>query len=268
MRAQTARRSAVRDVVALLGRHGATLWRHGEGKAAWDGEAADRAAGGFGWPACRGRLVEISSENEASAALNVAMQLVREAQQAGESVAWVATGASIFFPPDALEAGIDLAALVVVRAFEREAMRWGDRIHTGVQAAEILLDSGGFGLVVLDLAGGGCRSLAPAAQARLAVPAKRRQAALLALTNKPADAPSIGARVGLRWHAHCLPPPSEDEEVAHERGKREGRSERTERSDERLLCARWCVGVETLRDKRGGVERRTRVRARLPLGLC
>src|SRR4051812_44870189 len=88
-----------------------------------------------------GRLVEVSA-SRASAALTISFGLVREAQERGEAVGWVTSTESFFYPPDAAQGGTDLAALVVIRLPNPASIP---------RAAEKLLRSGGFGLVVLDL---------------------------------------------------------------------------------------------------------------------
>ncbi|MCA1481730.1 hypothetical protein, partial [Bradyrhizobium sp. NBAIM08] len=91
----------------------------------------------FGPEECAGRLVEISG----NAALTVAVGLLRKAQEGGEPAAWVTRPDTCFFPPDVCESGVDLNGLAVVRVDARRAPR----------AAERLLRSGAFAIVVLDL---------------------------------------------------------------------------------------------------------------------
>ncbi|MCU0662297.1 MAG: DNA recombination/repair protein RecA [Myxococcota bacterium] len=87
-----------------------------------------------------GRLVEVVA-SASSAALTVALGLLREAQEQGETAAWVTTDEALFFPPDAAAGGIDLERLPVVSAPRRQVPRAVDR----------LARSGAFGLVVVDL---------------------------------------------------------------------------------------------------------------------
>ncbi|MCI0650824.1 MAG: DNA recombination/repair protein RecA [Planctomycetes bacterium] len=169
-----------------------------------------------------GRLVELAGEG-ASAALTLAMRLVREAQEQGEPVAWVTSDESSFYPPDAAESGVDLAALAVVRiraaapagipsaasAAPAAAPRFFGASRTTATAAaaarnaslaaERLLRSGAFGLVVLDL--GGDADLALSIQSRLAGLAQRHHAALVCLTEKSEGASSLGSLVSLRAQA-------------------------------------------------------------------
>ena len=65
-----------------------------------------------------------------------------EAQVASEPVAWIMLDTSSFYPPDVADAGIDLSALVVIR------------VQDGIgaaRAAQRILRSGAFGLVIIDL---------------------------------------------------------------------------------------------------------------------
>jgi recombination protein RecA len=100
----------------------------------------ERARGGFELAALAGRLCSLGGR----AALTLAFHVVLEAQRAGEPAAWVQRAAG-FFPPDAAEGGVDLDALVVVRAPDTKAM---------VRAADQLARSGAFGLLVIDLGDG------------------------------------------------------------------------------------------------------------------
>lgn len=155
----------------------------------------------WGLKAATGHLVELSGGAD-GATLSAATALLREAQQRGEPVAWVNTRTATFFPPDLAEAGVALAALPVVRV---------TRAGQAARAAEMLLGSGGFSLVVLDLAPG--MQLSPAALARLDALTRRQRAALLILTAKSRLEASLGCQVSLRAdtqrtrggfdHFHC-----------------------------------------------------------------
>ena len=69
----------------------------------------------WGLAAMRGRLVELSARG-ATATLTTAIEIVVEAQAAAEPVCWITLGVTTFYPPDAADGGVDLSALVVVRA--------------------------------------------------------------------------------------------------------------------------------------------------------
>jgi recombination protein RecA len=142
-----------------------------------------------------GRLVELSGD-AASCVLTLAMGLVLDAQAAREPVAWVGSDENSFYPPDAAESGVDLAALVVVRLTLAEPNR---RPAALAIAAERLLRSGAFGLIVIDL--GKAPVLAQPLQSRLLGLAQRHQTALLCLTEKSEESGSLGSLVSLRAHA-------------------------------------------------------------------
>lgn len=127
-----------------------------------------------------GRLVEVAGAED-TAALTMAAGLVLDAQRSGEQTAWVGPSESLFFPPDVIESGIDLDSLVVVRVPETVA---------GARAADKLIRSGSFGVVVVD-AGPDPRIPTPLL-ARLASLAQRHHTALVFLTQNGA-APPTGA---------------------------------------------------------------------------
>ncbi|MEW6487494.1 MAG: recombinase A [Thermodesulfobacteriota bacterium] len=138
-----------------------------------------------------GRLVEVSGAGP-SAALTLAFGVVLDAQRRGEPAAWIAGTESAFFPPDAAEGGVDLACLPVVRV--PDAGR-------ALRAADHLVRSGAFSLVVLDLGGGEGVRLPLPALTRLGGLAARHGTALLFLTRKGRGEPSLGSLVSLRAEA-------------------------------------------------------------------
>ena len=133
-----------------------------------------------------GRMVELSSD-AASATLTAATSLVLQCQRRGEPAAWILGGGSSFYPPDVAATGVDLAALVVVRA--------GSAIRAA-RAADHLLRSGGFALVILDLVEDS--DMRMSVQSRLSGLANAHRSAVVCLTHKRMDAPSIGSLVSLR----------------------------------------------------------------------
>ena len=139
-------------------------------------------------PALTGRLVELSAE-PSGAPLTFAFRLVLDAQRRGEPAAWIAPRARAFFPPDVAAAGVDLAALPVV---------WAAHALEAARAADLLIRSGGFGLVVLDL--GPCTELPLHAVTRLSGLALRHATAVVVLTEKKEERPSLGSLVSLRVH--------------------------------------------------------------------
>jgi recombination protein RecA len=157
----------------------------------------------WGLDAMRGRVVELSARG-AAATLTTAVELVLEAQIAAEPVAWVTLANATFYPPDVAESGVDLAALAVVRVSDTT---------TAARAAEQLLRSGAFGLVVLDFGGGGEVEVPMAHLGRLVTLAQAHDAAVVCITKKANDTPSLGSLVSLRAEALRLCDGKHDYEV-------------------------------------------------------
>jgi recombination protein RecA len=158
--------------------------------------------------------VEISGAGAAAAAaLTLAFGLVLEAQRQGEPVAWIALEERGFYPPDAAEGGVDLDALVIVRVANAKAVG---------RAADQLVRSGAFGLIVLDLGAGA--DVPTPLQTRLVGLAQKHQTALLCLTEKGGELPSLGSLVSLRVQAQR----------------------------ERVCDDRFSCGLAVLKDKRRG----------------
>ncbi|HEU0032079.1 MAG TPA: recombinase A [Kofleriaceae bacterium] len=180
--------------------------------------------------ALRGRFVELSARG-ASATLTAAIGLVAEAQAESEPVAWIMSAAQgTFYPPDAADSGIDLAALVVVRVPD---------LATAPRAAERLLRSGAFGLVVMDFGGIANVEIPMAHQGRLVTLAQAHDAAVVCITEKADDTGSLGSLVSLRAEA-----------------RRAG-----------VLGARdFEVSVRVLKDKRRGPGWSRTIKARGPAG--
>ncbi len=133
-----------------------------------------------------GRLTELSGQGNL-ANLTLACDLVLDAQREGETAAWITGKESSFYPPDAAQRGIDLSALAVVRCPDRrDCARVADR----------LARSGAFGLLIIDLGAKG--DLSPPLQSHLAGLARTHHMAVVFLTEKADDAPSLGSLVSLR----------------------------------------------------------------------
>jgi recombination protein RecA len=145
----------------------------------------------WGLSALRGRLVELSARG-ATATLTAAIEIVAEAQEQSEPVAWLTLTNGTFYPPDVADSGVDLAALVVIRAPDATAV---------ARAAERILRSGAFGLVILDLGGGANADLSMQIQGRLVTLAQTHDAAVVCLTEKSDDTASLGSLVSLRAEA-------------------------------------------------------------------
>mgnify|MGYP001128198060 FL=1 len=139
-----------------------------------------------------GRPAGISAA-PAGASPTAVVRLVPEAQRAGEPAAWIGRRGFPFFPPDVAEAGVDLAALPVV---------WAPDARAAAGAADLLVRSGGFGFVAVDL--GPDARLPLAAAARLAALARQHGTALVLITEKEPSRPSLGPLVSLRAHAGRL----------------------------------------------------------------
>lgn len=136
-----------------------------------------------------GRLIEISGVG-AAASLTSAVGLVLDAQRQSEPAAWITLPDTLFYPPDVADSGVDLDALVVVRV---------PRALDAARAAERLVRSGAFGLVVLDL--GKDARIPTGLQGRLVSLAKRHDTAIVCLTAKGTDSASLGSMVSLRAEA-------------------------------------------------------------------
>jgi hypothetical protein len=141
-----------------------------------------------------GRIVECSGSPEGgSARTSTAVRLLRHVQAQGDTAAWIQRAGGPLFPPDLHEAGIDLEALVVVHIATVPA-------RAGMcKAAELLLRSGAFGLVVLDLEDDATGTPAISAWlGRMLGLARQHDARVVLLTEKPAHADSLGTLVGMR----------------------------------------------------------------------
>lgn len=133
-----------------------------------------------------GRVAELCG-GRASAAYTFAVSLLLDAQQQGEPAAWITTRDSAFYPPDVAANGVDLAALVVVRAPGAEHVP---------RAADQLGRSGAFGLLILDL-GAGARVPTPLLSRLLGL-AQKHDMAVVCLTEKASDQPSLDSLISLR----------------------------------------------------------------------
>jgi recombination protein RecA len=188
--------------------------------------------------ALAGRLVELSGSADA-ASLTAAFGLVLDAQLSGDRAAWVSLAGTSFFPPDVLDGGIDLNALPVVRVPDARAAG---------RAADHLVRSGGFGLVVIDLVVGAKGDVTSHARAaaipiplltRLLGLARAHEAAVVILTKKSHDAPSLNSLISLRAET--------------------GRSS--------SAAGRYTVSIHVLKDKRGGPGRTHSEACRGPAGM-
>lgn len=183
------------------------------------------------WDLTRSRLTEVSGKG-GGAVLTFAFSLLREAQGRSESVLWLSSPLKPFYPPDAAANGVDLSRLPVL---------FLSRAEEAYLASAKLLGSGGFGLMVWDLASWKKRSqqVSLAYLGRLNAMARHHRTAVLILTDKEKESPSLGCLVGLRLQAEA--------QVGHPE----------------------LLEVEVVRDKRGsaGGHKRWGWRCQLPDGL-
>lgn len=135
------------------------------------------------WGLLKGRLTELSGDS----ALSMAVHFVKEAQTHGEPVAFVTDLEHVFFPPDLVQNGVDINALVVALLPDANAK---------ARAADQLARSGAFGLIVIDLAHQ--PRVPPALMSRLLGLAQKHDTAILFLS---APQTSLGALVSLRAEA-------------------------------------------------------------------
>ena len=162
-----------------------------------------------------GRVCELCGEarvaqgdSGSTAQLSAAVRLLAEAHAAGDPAAWICCGSQLFFPPDLETNGVDLQALSIVRV---------DDSLSAVSAAEQLLRSGCFAVIVVDLTGLSTRKpITDALIGRLAGPARTHHTVVLFLNSAATDASvpaaagkaaagspgvSLGSMISLRAHA-------------------------------------------------------------------
>ena len=197
------------------------------GAPAGDGQAGSREQAGVWGPAeLAGRLCEICAAPR-RVHLTLACAIVREFQRSAETTAWVTTSSDTFFPPDLARAGVDLAALPVVRVPD---------LRASVIAAERLIRSGAFGLVLLELDSD--RGIPAAVLGRLMRLARQHDTALLFLTTPGTE---LGSLVSLRG-----------------RGARNAASRH-----DRFRCR-----IDVIKDRRHGPGRFLETTYRAPYGMC
>jgi len=139
----------------------------------------------------RGRISEITGPIS-SGKTTIAASFVSAASQRGEVVGWVDVPGA--FDPRSLEAaGADLARIMWVSFPKKPAFSRGGFVNKErerrieLKAAELILEAGGFGLVVIDLVldiGGRPRTLTLSAALRLARAAERSGAAVIVLAER------------------------------------------------------------------------------------
>lgn len=131
-----------------------------------------------------------------AATTSTAIAAVAAAQRHGGITAWLQPRHGLLFPPDCADGGVDLDALVVIQVPPPTAR---GTTHDLPKAAELLLRSGAFDLVVLDL-----RPTPPKAGAwlgRLQALAREHQSRVLLLTDAQAPV-TAGTGLSQRVYVH------------------------------------------------------------------
>jgi len=155
---------------------------------ATDLDTRDRCQGedsAFDFQSLRGHLVELGCDRS-SACLSLSCSLLLQAQQRSAAAIWISATRDTFYPPDLAANGVKLSLLPVV---------WVEHPRAACRAADWLLRSGAFGLMVVDL--DGCLRLPAALQARLAQLAHRYGCAVCFLTRKAESSPSLGSMISV-----------------------------------------------------------------------
>ncbi|PRQ04352.1 Protein RecA [Enhygromyxa salina] len=193
--------------------------------------------------AAPGRIVELCGE----AQVTTAASILAHVQHEGDTAAWIQPARGDLYPPDLAAAGIDVEALIVVHIPDSGNMSGP---AGQCRAAELLLRSGGFGLVVLDF----CRAEPQAGgawQGRLLGLARQHEARILLLRKDTrADLPSLGPLVGMRVASHVERTRNEDDPP--------GFTPRT---------GRFLIRHEVLKNKSGGPLEPAPMLVRGPWGL-
>jgi recombination protein RecA len=189
-----------------------------------------------------GRLIEVTGA-EAMGRTSWLARLVAQAQREGETAAWLQMAPGMLYPPDLQGVGIDVNALVVGLLPDGPAL---------LRTADMLLRSGGFGLVVVDLDGVPLRPT-DGQLGRLLGLCQKHGAALALLTRETRAAETqgqdggglqLGSLVSLRLQV--------------------GRESQTGRE---LLAGQCTLRTEAVKDKRRGPGRRSEAEWRLPEGM-
>ncbi|KIG15286.1 hypothetical protein DB30_05713 [Enhygromyxa salina] len=139
-----------------------------------------------------GRIVELCGQAQSS----TATAILAHAQREGETAAWIQLAQGDLYPPDLSAAGVDIEALIVVHVPTGSEKMSGPAGQC--RAAELLLRSGGFGLVILDF----CRaepSGSTAWQGRLLGLARQHEARVLILRQDTREQlASLGPLISMR----------------------------------------------------------------------
>ena len=149
----------------------------------------------FNLPGLSGMVVEFSGWNQ-SACISLSIPLIQECQLAGKICAWIVPcsveRASLFFPPDFAESGINCSEIPIL---------WCKNAMDGFGIAEKLLRSGGFGMLVLDLTES--RRIRSNTMGRIHNMAQRFGSLVLCLTRKPQGEPSLDPMIFVHVHVEA-----------------------------------------------------------------
>lgn len=137
------------------------------------------------------RLIEISGD-ATCARITLAISALLLAQAEGETAAWIQGAGGSLYPPDLEQSGVDLRALAVVHV-PLEAGGYGR-----LRAAELLLRSGAFGIVIVDLGVPTLRPTDTAWQGRLLGLAREHHSRVILLTERGSHVSSLGPLISLR----------------------------------------------------------------------
>lgn len=143
----------------------------------------------------RGRWTELTG-GPGHPQVTLAAERLAAIHHAGEPAAWIGPTTSLFYPPDLAGWNPDWSALALIRV---------DEAHPAARAADKLLRSGAFGLVVLDLTGVDASQVPSPLAGRLSGLAEQHDTAALLLTRRTADeavsalSPLASLRVRLWW---------------------------------------------------------------------
>lgn len=143
-----------------------------------------------------GRLVELVSGVGPSSGSSLAALTLLETQKEGGLTAWIEHEGGALYPPDLAQLGLDLDSLLIVRTPTE-----GGAIAIA-KAAEILLRTGAFSALTLDLSGLK-RPRGEAFLARLAALAREYGARVLILRDS-SEEPSLGTSIALRLDARRI----------------------------------------------------------------
>ena len=135
-----------------------------------------------------GAMIELSGDQR-SGKTTLAARLTVDAQRNHDVVAWIIQEDFFFFPPDMEAAGVDLDGLIVIRL---------PQLRNMLKAADQLLRSKGFGLIVIDV--GRQRFISDKIQARFVSMAAKSGTTILFLTTKPRINPSLGSMISFHGH--------------------------------------------------------------------